>query len=145
MLSTKQKELFSGASFGPFLNLPKYNYQGQFLHHLFVRELNQPKHEELWFQIGNKCKRFSIAEFALMTALRFVGDLEKNRFKTGDDSFKEYYFKDYEKLTKGDLETIFLLCQFRSNDDAVNMAFLYFINNFLFFKDKGKLVDDVDV
>ena len=68
-----------------------------------------------------------------MTGLRCVGDLNKSRIKTGDDNFKEYYFKDYEKLSKGDLETAFLLSQIRSYEEAVNMAALCFTNNFLFF------------
>ena len=76
-MSSKKKELFGGTSFGPFLNLPEFKYQGHFFHHIFMRELNQPNHEELWFQIGNKHRRFSIAEFALMTGLRCVGDLDK--------------------------------------------------------------------
>ena len=40
-----------------------------------------------------------------------------------------------------------MLSQFRSDEKTVNMTALYFINNFrfLFFKDKGKLVDDVGV
>ena len=82
-----------------------------------------------------------------MMELRCVGDLNRSMFKTGDNGFKEHYFKDYDKLTMGDLETAFLLSQFRSDEDAVNMAALYFINNFLFFffKDKERLVDDIDV
>ena len=71
--------------------------------------------------------------------------LTKIGLKWSDDRFKEHYFKDYEKLTKDDLETTYLLSQFRSDADAVNMTALYFINNFDFFKDGGKLVDDVDV
>ena len=88
-----------------------------------------------------------MGEFTLMSGLRFVGDLDKSRLKTNDESFKEYYFKDYEKLTKGDLETAFLLISFRSDEEAVNMVALYFNNNFFFFffKDKGKFVDDVDM
>ena len=81
-----------------------------------MRELKQPNHEELSFLIGNKRRRFGIAEFVLMTSLRFIGDLYKSRLKTGEDCFKEYYFKDYEKLSKVNLETIFLLSQFRSDE-----------------------------
>ena len=99
----------------------------------------------MWFLIGNKHRRFGIIEFALMTGLRCIGDLDKNRLKTGDDSFKEYYFKDYEKLSKADLKTVFLLSQYRSDEEAINMVVLYFINNFFFFKDKIKLVDNVDI
>ena len=67
-----------------------------------------------------------------MTGFRCVGDLNKSRLKTSGDSFKEYYFKDYEKLTKGDVETAFSLSQFKSDEEAINMIALYFINNFFF-------------
>ena len=130
-LLTKQKELFGSTSFGPFLNLPEYKYQSQLFHHFFMRELNQPNPEVLWFQIGIKRRWFSIAEFALITGLRCVSDLDKNMFKTSNDSFMDLYFKDYEKLTKVDLETVFLLSQFKSDEDTVNMVALYFINNYL--------------
>ena len=81
---------------------------------------------------GNKCRRFNIAEFGLTTGLICVGDLDKNRLTTWDDSFKEYYFKDYSNLSKVDLETLFLMNQFRNNDKAVSMVVLYLIKNFLF-------------
>ena len=63
----------------------------------------------MWFLIGNKRRRFSIVEFSLMTRLRCICDLDKNRLKTGDDHFREYYFKDYSKLSKADLEINFFL------------------------------------
>ena len=97
-MSIKQKELFGGTSFGPFLNLPEYKYQSQLFHRLFMRELNQPNPDELWFELANKCRWFSIQEFSLIISLRCIGNLNKSRFKTGDDSFKAHYFKDYEKV-----------------------------------------------
>ena len=97
------------------------------------------------FLIGNKRRRFSIVEFAVIIELICVDNLDKNRLKTGDDSFRDYYFKDYPKLSKADLETVFLMSQFRTDDEAVSMAVLYLINNFLLFNDKLKLVDNVDI
>ena len=52
----------------------------------------------MWLVIGNNRRKFGITEFALMTGLRCIGDLDKNRLKIGDNRFKEFYFKDYEKL-----------------------------------------------
>ena len=110
-----------------------------------MRELKQPNHEEMQFLVSNKRRRFNIAEFALMTGLRCIGNLDKNRLKTGDGNFKKFYVKDYEKLSKADLEIVFLMNQFRSDEEVVNMVVLYLINNFLLFKVKMKLVDDVDI
>ena len=83
-LSSKQKELFGSTSFGEFLNLPEFKYQGKLFHHLFMRELRQPNQEKMCFLIDNKRRRFGIVEFALMTSLRCIGDLDKNRLKTGE-------------------------------------------------------------
>ena len=127
------------------MKLLEFKYQAQLLHQLFFKELVQPTPEEIWFLIGNKRRRFGIGEFALMTGLSCSGDLDKSQFRTRVDSFKEFYFKDFEKLTKADLETVFLLSQYRTDEEAVNMAALYFINNFLFFKDKLKLVDEDNI
>ena len=80
-----------------------------------------------------------------MIGLSCSGDLDKSQFRTEVDSFKEFYFKDYEKLSKADLEKMFLLSQYRTNEEAVNMAALYFSNNFSFFKDNLKLVDEDDI
>ena len=52
-----------------------------------MRELKQLNQEEMWFLIGNKRRRFGIAKFALITSLRCIGDIDKNRLKAGDDSF----------------------------------------------------------
>ena len=133
-LSAKQKELFGGISFGSFLKLPKFKYQAQLLHHIFLKKLMQPNPEEMWFLIGNKHWRFGISEFVLMIGLRCSGDLDKSQFRSGVDSFKEFYFTDYEKLSKVDLETIFLVSQCRSDEEAVNMTTSYFINNFFFLR-----------
>ena len=80
-----------------------------------------------------------------MTSLSCSADLNKSHIRIGVDSFTKFYFKDYEKLTKADLEMIFLVSQYRTDEKAVNMATSYFINNFLFFKDKLKLVDEDDI
>ena len=59
-LSMKEKELFGHTSLGAFLKLPEFKYQAQLLHHIFLKELVQPNPEEMWFLIGNKCRRFGI-------------------------------------------------------------------------------------
>ena len=94
----------------------------------------QPNPEEMWFLIGNKCRRFGISEFALMIGLRCSGDLDKSRSRSGVDSFKEFYFKEYEKLRKADLETVFLVSQNRSYKEAVNMTALYLLIIFCFLR-----------
>ena len=43
------------------------------------------------------------------------------------------------------MKTVFLMSQFRTDDETISMVVLYLINNFLLFKDKLKLVDDVDI
>ena len=62
----------------------------------------------MWFLIGNKHRRFRIAKFVLMTGLRCISDVDNNRLKTSDDSLKEFYFKDSEKL-RSILRLYFLL------------------------------------
>ena len=99
-----------------------------------MKELVQSNPEEMWFLIGNKRQRFGTNEFALMTGLSCSGDLDKSQFKIGVDSFNEFYFKDFEKLTKAHLETVFLVSQYRIDEEVVNKAALYFINNFLFLR-----------
>ena len=110
-----------------------------------MKELKQLSPEELWFFIANKPKRFGIVEFSLITRLNCFGNLDKTRFKSGDDSFKEKHFKDHSKIMKAVLEFVFIQADFENDQDKVNMAVLYLINNYLFFKDSGKLVEDVDI
>ena len=134
-LSAKQKELFVHTSFDPFLKLLDFKYQAQLLHHLFLNDLVQPNPGEMWFLIGNKRQRFGIGKFTLMTGLSYSGDFDKSQIRTGVDRFKEFYFKDYEKLTKANLETVFLMSQY----------LCILLISFLFFKDKLKLVDEDDI
>ena len=145
-LTKPQKELYGDTHFGQLLRLPECQYQGQILHHILLRELKQPNLEELWFFVAHKPRRFGIAKFSLITSLNCFGDLDKTRFKLGDDGFKEKYFNYYLKITKAILESVFIQSNFMNDQDAVNMVVLYLNNNYLFFfKDYGKLVEDVDI
>ena len=120
-----------GYPFWLVLRLPECQYQGQILHH--IRELKQPNLEELWFFVAHKPRRFGIAKFSLITSLNCFGDLDKTRFKLGDDGFKEKYFNYYLKITKAILESVFIQSNFMNDQDAVNMVVLYLNNNYLFF------------
>ena len=93
----------------------------------------------------SKPRRFSIAEFVLITRLPCVNDLDKSRFKIGDNSFKDKYLTREATVAKFTLEKYFMFADFKNDQDDLNFAILYLINNFLFFKDKEKLVKDIDV
>lgn len=94
--------------------------------------------------LGCKPWRFGIIEFALITRLPCIDDLDKSKFKASDNNFKDKYFKGEAKVTKATFEKLFLAIDFQNDHDAMKFVILYLINNIMFFKDKLKLVKDID-
>lgn len=63
-----------------FLNLPEFKIQNQILHHLLFHEIYQANQNEMWFKFRESNVRLSVVEFALITGLKCVGEVDPKFF-----------------------------------------------------------------
>ncbi|XP_050222623.2 uncharacterized protein LOC126672710 [Mercurialis annua] len=124
-LSEEQLKLFKETSFGFVLDLPAFSLHGQVIHSLLSRQLNHPQRDELWIGVNNLRIRFSIEEFAVLTGLNCVGEIQKIVDVDKTNSLVEKYFVGVSKLNRQSVTECFLSKRWESDEDAVKIAFLY--------------------
>ncbi|KAM6562747.1 hypothetical protein CsatB_022745 [Cannabis sativa] len=140
-LSDVQLEMFSKTCFGHFLNLPDFKVQPQVFHGLLLREVQQPNDAELWVMIRGVRLRFSIEEFALITGLDCEGDCSVLDFKQEVNSLCERYWPTSSSITKESVRECFTTKRWGDSDeDAVKLVVLYFVEWFLLSGTKHKNV-----
>ncbi|KAH0722903.1 hypothetical protein KY290_005568 [Solanum tuberosum] len=128
-------EKFKNTIFGPYLNIPNCNYQGQITKCLLLLELEQDNIDELHIRhASGNILHFTIKEFAIITGLKCTGNV--NEFKYPDSTHSrliQRYFPDSQNVVnKGRLVQRFRMGQWENSQDALEMAILYFIHTFVF-------------
>ncbi|KAG5607403.1 hypothetical protein H5410_028895 [Solanum commersonii] len=131
-------EKFKNTIFDPYLNIPNCNYQGQITKCLLLLELEQDNIDELHIRhASGNILHFTIKEFAIITVLKCTENV--NEFKYPDSTYSskliQRYFLDSQNIVnKGRLVQRFRMGQWENNQDALEMAILYFIHTFVFFQ-----------
>ncbi|KAK4724657.1 hypothetical protein R3W88_027436 [Solanum pinnatisectum] len=107
-------ELFKNTIFGPYLNISKCNFQGQITKCLLLLE-------------------FSIKYFAIVTGLKCKGNVKNFSYPQSTPSrLIQRYFPDATiDITKSRLIQRFLIDNWETTQDAVQMAILYFVHTFM--------------
>ncbi|XP_047265128.1 uncharacterized protein LOC124897034 [Capsicum annuum] len=122
-------DLFETTIFGCYLNIPLSNYIGKITKCLLMLEIEQPNQEEMHVCVKGNILRFSIYEFALITGLKCFGNVED--FKHDDFSpsrlMRRYFPQSTNGVDKEALVKRFLKDNFKTIEDALQMAILYFI------------------
>ncbi|XP_059297886.1 uncharacterized protein LOC132050561 isoform X41 [Lycium ferocissimum] len=134
-LDAKQIQMFRETCFGHFLDLPHVVVQHQLIHHLLLKEVVEEEEDALWISIKDVSLRFGLVEFGLITGLKCTGDADKCYDSDGAGRLVDTYFSDFSELTrvpKQSLIDCFLKKRWKSDEDAVKIAVLYFIHTFLF-------------
>ncbi|XP_055835052.1 uncharacterized protein LOC129903514, partial [Solanum dulcamara] len=128
-------KLFRQSIFGHYLDMPNCNFQGQIIKCLLLLEVDQKNKEELHIRhVQGNILRFTINDFAIITGLRCTGNM--NDFKYSDDQASRLlslYFPGAKNgVNKARFVERFLVGGWKTNEDAVQMAILYFIHTFVF-------------
>ncbi|XP_055817315.1 uncharacterized protein LOC129886586 isoform X2 [Solanum dulcamara] len=131
-LDDRQLQIFRETPFGYFLDLPHVVVQNQLIHSLLLREVVPEREDELWFKVNGTKLRFGLSELGIITGLRCCGDADKGYESSGTNRLMDMYFSGLEKVPKQSLIDCFLQKRWRSDEDAVKIAVLYFIHTFLF-------------
>ncbi|KAH0784943.1 hypothetical protein KY290_004541 [Solanum tuberosum] len=130
-LDDRQLQIFRGTPFGCFLDLPRVVVQNQLIHSLLLRQVVPEREDELWFKVNGTKLRFGLAELGIITGLRCCGDADKGYESSDTNRLMDMYFPGLEKVPKQSLIDCFLQKKWRSDEDAVKIAVLYFIHTFL--------------
>ncbi|XP_050231927.1 uncharacterized protein LOC126680778 isoform X2 [Mercurialis annua] len=112
--------------------MQEFLIQGQLIHCLLLREVKQPVFYELWIKVSGQLLKFSIDEFALITGLKCVGSVDLKLYKNETSDFKTNCFGNIKKVSKKFLEYSFLSKRWSNEEEAFQMAVLYFIEIFLY-------------
>ncbi|XP_019259517.1 PREDICTED: uncharacterized protein LOC109237646 [Nicotiana attenuata] len=131
-LDDQQIEMFRRTCFGYFVDLPEFFIQNQLIHSLLLREVVSPKDNELWIKVNSTKLRFGLAEFCIITGLKCNGDPDKDYESVQSSRLMELYFPSMSKVSKKLLTDCFLKKMWKSDEDALKIAVLYFIHSFLF-------------
>ncbi|PHU13834.1 hypothetical protein BC332_15039 [Capsicum chinense] len=121
-------DLFETTIFGCYLDIPLSNYIEKITKCLLMLEIEQPNQEKMHVCVKGNILRFSIYEFALMTGLKCFGNVED--FKHDDFSpsmlMRRYFPQSTNGVDKEALVKRFLKDNFKTIEDALQMAILYF-------------------
>ncbi|CAA0808761.1 Unknown protein, partial [Striga hermonthica] len=130
ILTPGQMDILRGSAFGKFLDLPHSKIQIQLLNHILLREVYQPRTDEIWFDFGGRLFRFGIEEFALITGLKCTGTCKKLNIAKVSQGLYDNYFSGV-LLTRSCIRVQFLKKSWTSDEDAVKFAKLHLLANFL--------------
>lgn len=147
-LDAKQIQMFRETCFGRFLDLPPVVVQHQLAHSLLLREVVEEKDDALWISVKDVKLRFGLVEFGIITGLKCTGDAYKCCDSDGMGQLINTYFpSEQSRVAKQSLIDCINDKRFKSDEDAVKLAVLYFIHTFLFSTVKRKHItrDDFEL
>ncbi|KAG5603461.1 hypothetical protein H5410_034831 [Solanum commersonii] len=127
-------DLFRATIFGPYLDIPKCNFQGQISKCLLLLELEQGNSKVLHIRHANGViLKFGIKEFAIITGLKCKGNTKEFEYpeSTPCRLFQKYFPGAVKSVSKNHLVQPFLMDNWENNQDALQMAILYFLHTFI--------------
>ncbi|XP_075085089.1 uncharacterized protein LOC142168322 [Nicotiana tabacum] len=131
-LDDQQIEMFRRTCFGYFVDLPELFIQNRLIHSLLLRKVVLHKDDELWIKVNSTKLRFGLEEFYIITGLKCNGYPNKDYESVQSSRLMKLYFSSMLKVSKKLLTNCFLKKMWKTDEDALKIAVLYFINSFLF-------------
>lgn len=131
LLSATQLSAFNDSCFGKFMNMPHFKIQYQLIHNLLLRQLKQPNRDEIWIGIGGMKLKFGLEEFATVTGLLCVGNVDKMRYSKSNNSFVSTYYEGSHSVLRSSIKKSVFAKEWKNDSDAVKFAKLYFLHHFL--------------
>ncbi|XP_070024914.1 uncharacterized protein [Nicotiana sylvestris] len=113
------------------------NYHIRIMHHLLIREVHHEVKNEIRFVVNDSRLRFGLGEFALVTGLKCKGDTSIESI--AENRLISKYFET-ASMTFAQLAECFKKKKWETDDDALKIAVLYFVNNFLLSQLKTKVI-----
>ncbi|KDO37216.1 hypothetical protein CISIN_1g041318mg, partial [Citrus sinensis] len=132
-LTKRQLNMFKKDIFGHFLECRSFPFSGVILHNLLLRQVEDSREDQLWFQIGEHLIRLSIVEWCLVTGLSYGVDTELRDNKTVDMLRNTYFGGVHRKINVKEFDALFKELKFEEIDDmdALKIALFYFADRVL--------------
>ncbi|KAG5609651.1 hypothetical protein H5410_020932, partial [Solanum commersonii] len=127
-------EMFKNTIFGPYLNILKCNFQGHITKCLLLLEVQYDNKDVLHVGHANgTVLQFGIKEFAIVIGLKCKGNVIDFSYLESTPSrlLQRYFPYSTAGITKSCLIQRFVMGNWDTTQDAVQMAILYFINTFM--------------
>ncbi|KAH0718135.1 hypothetical protein KY285_014166 [Solanum tuberosum] len=127
-------EMFKNTIFGPYLNIPKCNFQGQITKCLLLLEVQHENKDFMHVRHANgTILQFNIKDFAIVTGLKCKGNVKNFSYPESTTSrLLQRYFPDATAgITKSRLIQRFQMGNWETTQDAVQMTILYFVHTFM--------------
>ena len=123
------------------IDLPLSHFHWQLMKELIKRLVKGGSDSELWFNIGGKVLKFGLQDFAIITGLRCdpCNDIEVGGSDGGH--LKKKFFRSNTKLNIRLFNSIFLNPLKASDDELVQLANLYLLENVVYAKQEATQVD----
>ncbi|XP_022155158.1 uncharacterized protein LOC111022300 [Momordica charantia] len=137
-LTPTQIDMFRQTCFGPILDMDVV-FNGPLIHHLLLREVEEPRQDIISFDLFGKRVSFGKREFDLITGLsyrmiRVDNDIPGRRLRAR-------YFKDSVRVKCSELEKIFMETVFYDDEDAVKVGIVYFVELAMMGKERKQFID----
>ncbi|XP_070035081.1 uncharacterized protein [Nicotiana tomentosiformis] len=107
------------------------------MHHLLIREVHHEVKNEMRFVVNDSRLRFGLGEFALVTGLKCKSNTSIE--SVPENRLISKYFGT-ASVTLAQLVDCFTKKKWETDDDALKIAVLYFVNNFLLSLLKPKVI-----
>ncbi|XP_070001993.1 uncharacterized protein [Nicotiana sylvestris] len=131
-LTDVQLQMFRESCFGYFLDLPRVAIHAQLIRSLMFRELVQDKCDQFYVKLNDEyVLRFCLREFGIVSGLNYCGNEHVEGKFSGPKRLVDTYFFGFEVVSKKSLIDCFEKKKWQSDEDAVKIAIIYFINTFL--------------
>ncbi|KAG5627949.1 hypothetical protein H5410_013167 [Solanum commersonii] len=139
-LTPVQFQKFKNTCFGVYTKMHECRVQNQIFRYFMVCELQNSSSDTLLIRINGTTLRFSIREFAIISGLNCVADPDDFSFnkKKPNRIIEQFFGGKKNVIKKAELIRKFdkKVWGDGNDDDAVKFAILYFINTFIFSKEK---------
>jgi hypothetical protein len=139
--SAAQRDILKNTCVSYYMDCKEIVVQQQLIHYVLQREVKQPNKQEMWFNINGRYIRFSIAEFCLVTGLRYDGVDGRPMLDEKSSAVKETYFSGLKVVTSEDVKRVFLSLADAPDLDVVKIGIIYLITSYLFATSYPKVVD----
>ncbi|WMV54963.1 hypothetical protein MTR67_048348 [Solanum verrucosum] len=139
-LTPVQFQKFKNTCFGVYTKMHECRVQNQIFRCFMVCELQNSSSDTLLIRINGTTLRFGIREFAIISGLNCVADPDDFSFnkKKPNRIIEQFFGGKKNVIKKAELIRKFdkKVWGDGNDDDAVKFAILYFINTFIFSKEK---------
>ena len=134
-------ERLRSGCFKHMLDIPLGHFHWQLMKELIQRLVKGSGDNELWFNFGGKLMKFGIQDFALITGLNCSPCNDVGLCGSDNGHLRDKFFSNNTKLNIRLFNSIFLNPLKATDDELVQLANIFLLENVVYAKQDGTQVD----